>query len=259
MVEGTNKMFVLGVARDDHSRGGSVFIHDQLKQGDIISLSSISQGLAINFQGSNYIFIVGGVGITAFLGMMRRLTFMNCSFHLHYAVREAAEVAFKSILEEFGDAVTVYDRSKGERMDIAHIVKSRKWNSHVYICGPQRMIDAVVTAAEADGMSSDEVFYEKFSAEVGGDPFTAEVVSKERTATVEVPEDKSLLEVIREAGFEVGSSCEVGSCGTCRIGLKAGKVEHRGTGLTEEEKEGEMLACVSRGVGKIVVELPEEV
>jgi len=61
----------------------------------------------------------------------------------------------------------------------------------------------------------------------------------------------------REFGDVVGSSCEVGNCGTCKIRVTCGKVEHRGTALTEEDKQGEMLACVSRGVGRIVVEYEE--
>jgi len=60
---------------------------------------------------------------------------------------------------------------------------------------------------------------------------------------------------MRAAGLEVASCCETGSCGTCRIGVRGGKVLHRGKGRTTTEKEKEMLCCVSRGEGHIVVEL----
>jgi hypothetical protein len=32
-------------------------------------------------------------------------------------------------------------------------------------------------------------------------------------------------------------------------------VEHRGTGLLDEEKKGMMFSCVSRGIGALVLDL----
>jgi ferredoxin len=67
--------------------------------------------------------------------------------------------------------------------------------------------------------------------------------------------EQSLLEAMRAAGLDVASSCETGSCGTCRIAVKKGKIVHKGKGLTTTEQEKQMLCCVSRGQGHIVVEL----
>jgi MOSC domain-containing protein YiiM len=85
--------------------------------------------------------------------------------------------------------------------------------------------------------------------------FTVDVVSANGTTRLNVGSEQNLLGVMRAAGLEVASSCETGSCGTCRIELKEGKVVHKGKGLTTEEQEKEMLCCVSRGDGHIVVEL----
>ena len=72
---------------------------------------------------------------------------------------------------------------------------------------------------------------------------------------IDVPGDKTLLQCIREAGLEIDSSCEVGNCGACRVTVKEGEVEHRGSALSKEDKEeGGMLSCVSRGVGKLRIE-----
>ena len=75
------------------------------------------------------------------------------------------------------------------------------------------------------------------------------------TEVLEVKEEQTLLDVLREAGLEIGSSCEVGNCGTCKVMVCKGKVEHRGTGLMELEKASSMLSCVSRGIGKITIDL----
>ncbi|TIA49830.1 MOSC domain-containing protein [Aureobasidium pullulans] len=255
IVTGNASLFTLGIALDDNSRGGSSYIHTTLNPGAIIQIGDINRSIKSNGMASHHIFIVGGIGITAFISTMRKLHKINQTFELHYAVRSADEVAFKSLMSDFKAVIHIYDKSKSERMDITQILQSRIWNSHVFTCGPDRMIAAVVSAAKDSGMADDEIYYENFSTDTTGDPFTASVVTNARTANLEVAADKSLLEVMREAGLEVASSCETGSCGTCRIGVKRGKILHKGTGLSTEEQEKEMLCCVSRGQGHIVVEL----
>ncbi|KAI3005920.1 hypothetical protein CBS147346_3947 [Aspergillus niger] len=260
IVHGDTDRFTLGVALDERSRGGSSYIHQTLKQGDTVLVASeIRQGLSIDNMASHHIFIAGGIGITALIAMMNRLKETNQDYFLHYAVRSTTEIAFQALLTALQPHVTIYDKSQGQRLDIAKILRNRIWNSHVYVCGPQRMIDAVIqTAADVD-MSSDEVHYELFNGEdPGGDPFTVDVVGQNRKSEgLQVGAEQSLLEVVRDAGFEIGSSCEVGNCGTCRVAVRCGRVLHRGTALMESEQRSEMLACVSRGVGHIVVEVGE--
>jgi MOSC domain-containing protein YiiM/ferredoxin-NADP reductase len=257
VVGGTTECFELAIARDESSRGGSVYLHDQTKLGDTLAFGSISQSLGAASMASHHILIAGGIGITAFPAMIKRFEDINFNWELHYCVRSAEDVAFRNRMKELGEKVTVYDKSKNERLDVTSLLKSRKWNSHVYICGPQRMIDGVIEAAKECGMEDDEVHYETFKIDSGGDPFTVDVDGEGGKKCLSVGSEETLLEVMRKAGFEIGSSCEVGNCGTCRIGLKSGKVEHRGSGLSEEEKKGELLSCVSRGLGHIVVEVPE--
>jgi MOSC domain-containing protein YiiM/ferredoxin-NADP reductase len=255
IVSGNTRCFTLGIALDDNSRGGSRYIHHQLKIGDIISLGSIGEGMSRDKMASHHIFIAGGVGITAFLALMARLKEINQTFELHYAVRDKSEVAFRSLLAEHSDSVNVYDKAAGDRLNILKTLETRPWNSHVYICGPQRMIDGTIAAAKDAGMSSDEVHFEVFQTDATGDPFCVDVSISHGTRNLDVKADQTLLETLRDAGLDLGSSCEVGSCGTCRVKVTCGRVEHRGTALTEVEKESEMLACVSRGIGHIAIEL----
>ncbi|KAJ3561859.1 hypothetical protein NPX13_g8781 [Xylaria arbuscula] len=150
----------------------------------------------------------------------------------------------------------MYDRSKGERMDIGEILRNLSWNSHVYVCGPQRILDEAVREAEKCGLGEDEIHFEAFSADTSGDPFEVEVVNR-GGKVLQVEGEETLLDVLRK-NFnedEVPSSCEVGNCGTCRVTLKSGKVEHRGTALTGEDKRESLLSCVSRGVGRIAIEI----
>jgi len=255
IVTGTTTSFTLGIALDDKSRGGSAYIHNNLFIGTVIQVGPMIRGIKPNGMASHHIFIVGGIGITAFISTMQKLHSINQTFELHYAVRSAEDVAFAALMSDFQDSIQIYDKQAGQRMGITKILRDRAINSHVFTCGPQRMITSVIAAAKEAGMAEDEVFYETFSTDTTGDPFTADVISGIKTTKLKVGAEQSLLEVMRAAGLEMASSCETGSCGTCRIGVKRGKVLHRGKGLTKEEQGKEILCCVSRGEGHIVVEL----
>jgi len=177
---------------------------------------------------------------------------INWNYTLHYAIRSAEDIPFRSLIEKWRSNVVIYDKSKGERMDVLHILKERTWNSFVYACGPQRLIEDIVRSSKECGMSADEIHYEAFQMTTSGDPFTVEIKKTGRVLTVEG--EKTLLETIREAGLDVDSSCETGNCGTCRVEVCQGKVDHRGSGLGEEDKATAMLSCVSRGIGHIVID-----
>lgn len=114
-------------------------------------------------------------------------------------------------------------------------------------------MDAVVSTAKSLHIEDRQVHMEQFTVTTSGDPFTAEL--KQSKKVLEVGAQQTLLDVLKEVGLDVDSSCEVGNCGTCKVDVIDGRVEHKGTGLLEEEKCGAMLACVSRGVGRIVLDL----
>jgi ferredoxin-NADP reductase len=246
--------FELGISLDENSRGGSSYLHEVAKVGDMMQVGRITADVEPAGSASNHVFIAGGIGITAFLALMRAMLSINWSCKLHYAIRSADHVPFVERLEAFGDNVVFYDKSKGQRMDIQKIVKTMPWNSHLYACGPNRMMEAVKGAVEEYGIAPNEVHYEAFAADISGDPFEVEVANK-GSKIFRVGEDESLLEVLRREYPDIASSCEVGNCGTCKLSVRRGRVDHRGTALLPEEKETAMLSCVSRGIGRVVVDV----
>ncbi|KAE9368125.1 PK beta-barrel-protein domain-containing protein-like protein [Stipitochalara longipes BDJ] len=253
VINGDNNCFALGIALDQRSRGGSEFLHKELKPGNTLLFSQMKSDFALATDADTHILIAGGIGITAFLITARQLKQQDHKFHLYYAVRSAQDVAFKHLLQDLGTNVTIVDSSQGQRLEISKIIGKANSRAHIYTCGPQRLMDGVTLAARTLGFPLSNIHFEAFTALTSGDPFSAELA--ESKSTLEVKEEQTLLDVLRDAGFDVPSSCEVGNCGTCRVGVRRGKVEHRGTGLLEEEKEGAMLTCVSRGVGRIVLDL----
>jgi len=255
VVEGDSDTFTLGIAHDANSRGGSKFMHEQLKIGDELMFSKMASDFPLrsNDGCDEHIFIAGGVGITAFVASARSLKDQEIPFKLYYATKFGDDIAFKNILATLGNNVEFCVSENGTRMNIGKFLRQAKETAHVYVCGPDRLLNAVRDTAKAIGFPEHNISSEAFAVSTSGDPFTVEIESQDKK--LQVKEDESLLDILRSAGFDVASSCEVGNCGTCRIGVRNGRVEHRGTGLLEDEKKGMMLSCVSRGVGTLVLDL----
>ncbi|PSR89039.1 MOSC domain-containing protein [Coniella lustricola] len=268
IVSGDCNRLEFGISLDANSRGGSRYLHENVQVGDTLQVGRIT-AMHVTTAASCHVFVVAGIGITAFLDLALGLRKYNFAVKLHYAVRSAADdVPFRDRIDTLGasDVVTIYDKTAGERLSIAKILREMPWNSRVYFCGPSTFMEEARRETKAAGLTDEECHFESFGAAddvlADGDPFEAIVTQANSSSSrnqriVKVGGEETLLEVLqRTFGDEaVPSSCEVGNCGTCKIRLKKGRVEHRGTGLPEDEKGENMLACVSRGLGQIEVEI----
>lgn len=78
-----------------------------------------------------------------------------------------------------------------------------------------------------------------------------QVVVASTGESFEVPVGDTILEVLRDHGYELDSSCELGACGTCVVGVLEGEPDHRDSLLTEAERASNetMFICVSRSIG----------
>lgn len=257
IVSGTPNSFELGIALSEASRGGSTYLHQQVREGDVLAVSKIAQSFPVAMEATRHIFIAGGIGITAFIPTALELTRrgLGASYELHFAVRSAKDIPFKQFLAQLGPSITIYDKSASRRLSTNEIFsqQGQEEGVHVYCCGPERLMADVTVAAKLNGWAENRVHFETFSIATSGDPFTVELSSSKKV--VEVAGHETLLDVLRDAGLDIPSSCEAGHCGTCVVGVRSGRVEHRGTGLPEEEKGGGMLSCVSRGCGRIVLDM----
>ncbi|KAK0662525.1 putative phthalate 4, 5 dioxygenase oxygenase reductase subunit [Cercophora samala] len=257
IVDGDKERFQLAVAlEEEKSRGGSKYLHQEVKVGDVLQVGAITAAVPTVSAASHHVFVAGGVGVTAFLAMVEFYKSIHYSVVLHYAVRSADEVPFRDRIEELKKEgqLVLYDKAAGQRMDIRQIIESRGWNSQLYFCGPKRLMEQAEKEVKELGVDQKEVHYEAFEADLGGDPFEA-VVANKGGVVVKVGEDETLLEVLQKQFEQPDSSCCVGNCKTCLVELKAGRVDHRGTALTDEEKATSMLSCVSRGIGRVTIEI----
>lgn len=254
VVEGNQNRFILGVALDrEASRGGSLYLHDTLQEGDLVTISKFATTFPLVKEADHHILIAGGIGITGLLASASSLQQNDQSYHLHYAVRSPDETPFQSHLQALGSNVTIYPKSLRRPLDVSRILQGADSNTHVYCCSGERLMNAVREIADKLGLLKENVHFESFQANSTGDPFTAELAESERKLNVSARE--SLLDALRSSGFDIPSTCEAGNCGTCRVGVRRGQIDHRGTGLLENEKDTAMLSCVSRGIGHIVLDL----
>ncbi|KAL4721995.1 hypothetical protein ACLX1H_011189 [Fusarium chlamydosporum] len=251
VVSGTTNRFELGVARDDNSRGGSIYLHDKLNVGDVIKVApghnppTTQQDDTTESQVRKHIFVIGGIGITAFLTEIEKLSGKQAEMEVHYAVRSHHDAAYLDRLPL--GKTTIYAKDQGQRLNLSQVIPEPKdENGHtsvVYCCGPTSLMEACRTTTTTLNYPKTNVHFEEFGdATTGtGEPFEAEI--KSTGQTLKVPREKSLLQVLSDAGFEIESSCLVGNCGTCMVDVCKGQVEHKGVALDEEQKKESMLSC----------------
>jgi len=251
VVGGTPKRFELGISLSPDSRGGSKYLHEQTRIGDVLTVGRITASFPLAKEAHEHIIIAAGIGITAFLPAFKYLEETKQKYHLHYA--HAGEMPFASQINALGFNATVYDKSLGQRLVMPDIISHARKDAHIYTCGPERLMNDVVATTKMHNFPDTSVHLEQFAVATSGDPFTVEL--KDSKKTIEVAASQTLLDALRAVGMDIDSSCEVGNCGTCKVDVCSGRIEHRGMGLLESEKGEAMLSCVSRGVGKIVLDI----
>jgi phthalate 4,5-dioxygenase reductase subunit len=242
-------LYVIAVLREPGGRGGSASMVDGLKEGDEILMTAPRNDFPLVPSPAGYTFIAGGIGITPILSMMRHLKSSGGpKFRLYYCTRTREQTAFREQLAapEFrGQVVMHHDGGDlGKALDLWPVLENPK--GHVYCCGPRGLMDAVrdMTGHWNASQIHFEAFSESEAHRPDDHPFRVRLARS--GVVVEVPADKTILETIRAAGHEAPSSCESGTCGTCKTALLAGEADHRDLVLSEAERSSNIMICVSR-------------
>ncbi|MFJ2023346.1 PDR/VanB family oxidoreductase [Streptomyces sp. NPDC087897] len=236
-------------------RGGSREVHEQLQEGLEVEVRGPRNRFPLT-EAPAYLFVVGGIGITPVLPMLRALAASGADWRLLYGGRSRASMPFLEEIEKLGadgDRVTVVARDEAGHPDIAGALTGLAPGTAVYCCGPEPLMDAVATALP-EGCA---LHLERFSAATGdtagagSGPFEVELRRSGRT--VPVAAGQSVLDAVRTAVPHVSYSCEQGFCGTCQQRVLEGEIDHRDDLLTEGERGDSMLICVSRCRGERLV------
>jgi ferredoxin-NADP reductase len=250
--------YTLGIKRDPASRGGSRCVHDELRVGKALKISAPRNNFALKEDAEHVILFAGGIGITPIWCMVQRLEKLGRSWQLYYACRSRSDTAFLNSLEELaGSEFHFDDESEGKFLDIAAIVGQAPMDAHLYCCGPTPML-AAFEAATAN-WPREQIHVEYFTPKQAPDKKGGFVVELARSGQeFVIPEGKSILEVLLDAGVDVDYSCELGICGACEQRVVSGTPEHRDAILTEEEQASNtkvMICCAGCKSERLVLDL----
>jgi ferredoxin-NADP reductase len=241
----------IAVRLQDNSRGGSRYLHEQLQIGDHLRISAPANLFPLQGQARLHILIAGGIGITPLLAYCAELLRRGAQFELHYAFRAGLSDAYVDSLRELiGARLHCYDSSQ-RRLDLGQLLRDRPLGSHVYACGPQRLLLDLREQAAALGWGDKRVHWEAFAAPEPGLPFRVELARSGRQ--LEVSAEQSLLEALESAGLEIPNLCRGGVCGQCQTRYLKGDVEHRDHFLAPHERADSLMPCVSRGCGSPIL------
>lgn len=238
----------IGVLRDAGGRGGSVFVHDRLQAGQRVRI----RGPRNNFPlvaSPRYLFIAGGIGITPLLPMIAAVEAEGAEWRLVYGGRQRASMAFLDELAVYGDRVSICPQDETGLLDLQGLLGTPQPDTLVYCCGPEPLLAAVEERCVSWPPRSLHV--ERFTPKPITQPVRSEdfeVVLAQSELTLTVPPERTILDVVEEAGISVLSSCGEGTCGTCETPVLEGEPDHRDSVLTEEEREVNdcMMICISR-------------
>lgn len=244
--------YQLAVRRDDHGRGGSLFMHHQVHVGSQLEISNPVNLFPLAKLARLQILIAGGVGITPMMAMIDDLQSIGTPWELHYGFRGAEHDYFGRILKTaHPDRVRLYDNSIGSRLNFEEILHNRPLGTHVYTCGPGSMIDGVEQAALVGGWPRSHLHQERFAAPAPGEPFNVVLVRSQ--LQLHVPSGQSLLEAMEAAGVDAPYLCRGGACGRCETDVLAfdGELIHHDLWLSVEDRAAgkKIMPCVSRARG----------
>lgn len=259
---GETHRYLIAILRDKNSRGGSSGMHEGVHEGSVLEISGPKNHFPLVHDARKSLLIAGGIGITPILCMAERLSNAGADFEMHYATRSPSRTAFhdRIVNSPFASRVRFYfgDGSSGTRLDVTGLLGEPKQGQHLYVCGPQGLIDAVLSAAKGNGWPEPHIHYEFFagSKQDSGDEgaeFDVRLASSGRLITV--PAGTTVVQALARHGVIVPTSCEQGVCGTCLTRVLDGEPDHKDLYLTPQEhrENSQFLPCCSRSKSKVLV------
>lgn len=257
--DGTAPTFYqIAVKLEPDSRGGSRSLHDELLVGSSVSVQSPENSFEL-VDSTNYLLIGGGIGITPIMAMASACKTRNIDFTLVYCARSADAAAYADLIAsqfpeeahihfDEGDPAQLYDF-----WDHFMVPTS----AHVYCCGPKPLMEEV--KALSGHWPAEQIHFEDFNPQAGNERVNHEFTVRLTATGAEYPvgADQTILSTLRSHDIEVPSSCESGTCGSCRMKLVSGEVEHRDFVLESGEYDKAIMICVSRGKESIEIDFED--
>ena len=252
--------YVIGVWKDPNSRGGSKALHGEVNAGDTLEVGLPRNRFRVPRSTKRAILLARGIGVTPILSIADHLSSRHIPFELHYVYATASPESFLGLIKElnFADNTKFYyeARDLNRLLNPAVVLPDQPEDIQLFICGADWWQDPIINTAKQQGWAEERIHVERFTAKVPAavldKVFDVKIAST--GAVFKIPGDKTVTAFLEEQGVKIPTSCEQGMCGTCKIKVLEGEVDHRDKCLSPEQKaEGLFLACVSRAKGDMLV------
>lgn len=275
----------LGVLREPEGRGGSAYVHEELRAGTKVQVRAPRNNFVLE-PAPSYLFIAGGIGITPILPMLRAATARNVPWRLLYLGRSRTTMAFLPELADLygpgtpasaATEVMIHADDESGMYPLDLLLTDPDTDFHLYTCGPPPLLRAIQRFTD-DWADAGRFHFERFIADGptsaparGGEAAgsgneteaAAETEHEEQEFVVEiadgtevlVPAGCSVLAALEGAGLAPLNSCREGICGTCETAVVSGEIDHRDSLLSDDEQAvgDTMMICVSRCRGRRLV------
>ena len=250
--------YVIGVQKDAATRGGSKWVHERIRTGELVTVSAPRNNFPLAEQAKHSILFAGGIGITPIMSMVERLSALGRPWQLYYCARTRSSAAFVERLEGRPEVHFNFDGEPGGSMlDLAAIVRSASDATHFYCCGPLGMLSAFEQATAS--VAGERVHVEYFSAkEPPAQSGGCTVVLARSGREISIAAGKSILDTLLDAGIDIPHSCKEGVCGSCETQVLEGIPDHRDLILTKEEQAANrsmMICCSGAKSERLVLDL----
>jgi ferredoxin-NADP reductase len=250
---GNSSCYVIAVAKDENSRGGSRYVHESLRVGDPVQVSQPRNNFPLIDTTSLSVLIAGGIGITPLWSMVQRLEALGRRWILHYFARARTNAAFLKDIEKLaqqsktGKLIVHFDGgTNGKENNLSTFESIFVPEAHLYCCGPRSMLAAFEQATKL--LPADHVHLEYFGTPENKTNVGFKVILAKSACEFEIPAHKSILDVLLDNDINVQYGCMQGSCGMCELGVLAGEPEHHDNILSADARASNstMLICCSR-------------
>ncbi len=263
------KRYLIAVLRDEKGRGGSIALHERLHVQREVYVGKPRNNFPIDEKAKHHLMIAGGIGVTPMLSMIYELQKTGGDYTLHYCTKSQKNTAFQAEfapLIESGKVIVHHDQGiPGNGLDIKKLLEEYNSGTHLYYCGPPGFMSAVKEFSSH--WPEGTVHFEYFGA-----PVKDKEIAEENTKTAEsesidgfqvkiastgalyqIPDDKTIIDVLAENGVNIDMSCNSGLCKTCAIKYIEGEVDHQDVVLSQAERSEYMTPCVSRAKSDLLV------
>lgn len=246
--------YQIGVLREDEGRGGSALMHRIFTLGRKVFISKPINHFPLDPGLTKAFLMGGGIGITPMISMAHSLHRDGRDFEFHYSYKNNESAAFLNDIKSapWFKKVKLHVSEDNGRADFDKILKAYKAGWHLYTCGPDRYMAAVLMAGLKQGWPDEALHKEYFSIPETPDyenfDFTLKLMRSERE--IHVSADQTPTEALAAAGVHIDVKCSDGICGVCKCGLLGGEVEHRDFVLSNKQRETNIILCQSRAQEK---------